>query len=655
MNFSAMTVSSSSANNENKKKLNKIKSTKATTTDNKKEITRTTHSDDLVKTPTHRSNSPGVRLVGCRIYDSHNGKTCHQCRQKTMDFVASCNNSTEKKQCSIHFCHRCLLNRYGEKAEEVALIHDWICPKCRGICNCSFCMKKRGHRPTGNLVHTAKANGLSSVSEMLNIKESDNLDSKKASSKKRKASNKESAVSLVKKHREGDGFQTPMNSEVQAESSKMSCVGRETRNSKLKRLRENNGNENVTAENKDDKSLTLDTSPRKRRISEQTLRGKEKMYRRDYGGRLIGKESDIKIPKKDSQVYSSNHSETEVPSNVNIDDTVGKHKPLAGSHDCDKNNITEVKSTDVEIPLPCGIILNSVAAIDMPAEDVGHAFQFLEFCEAFGQILNLRKGQSELFLRELVCGRSKRRLHSSPIVQFHIQLLSVIQKDSGKKNHYDRSLDENSWLQAIIKYVSESHFSLEELHVGCFKMGDYGYDQLDCSKKLKLLNFLCDEVLGTADFRGWIDEQNSKLAVRDKKVKEKALADKEKKNMERKKLQNEIAKAVVMKNGVPLSISEHAALVAKIKLEVAQTLGDTMEESEVVEPRLDAVRSEPICLDGRGRRFWRLKCYSGEMDILLQDFEEGNLVTVKERWHTFDIVQKAAVEKYISSLRKLAK
>ncbi|KAI9173682.1 hypothetical protein LWI28_004800 [Acer negundo] len=654
-----MTVSSSSANNVNKKKLNKTKSTKATTTDNNKEITRTTHSDDLVKTPTHRSKSPGVRLVGRRIYDSHNGKTCHQCRQKTMDFVASC-NGTEKKQCSIHFCHRCLLNRYGEKAEEVALLHDWICPKCRGICNCSFCMKKRGHRPTGNLVRTAKANGLSSVSEMLNIKESDNLDSEKASSKKRKASNKESAVSLVKKHQEGDGFQTPMNSEVQAESSKMSCVGRETRNSKLKRLRDNDGNENVTGENKDDKSLTHNTSPRKHQISKETLRGKEKMYRRDYGGRLIRKESDIKIPKNNSQAYRSNHGEIEVPSNVNIDDTVTKHKPVAGSHNCDKKNITEVKkkSIDVEIPLPRGIILNSVAAIDMLAEDVGHAFQFLEFCEAFGQILNLRKGQSELFLRELVCGRSKRRLRSSPIVQFHIQLLSVIQKDSGKKCHYDRSSDENSWLQAIIKYVSESHFSLEELHVGCFKMGDYGYDQLDCSKKLKLLNFLCDEALGTADFRSWIDEQNSNLAVRGKKVNEKALAEKEKKNMERKKLQNEIAKAVVMKNGVPLSISEHAVLVTKIKLEVAQILGDTMEESEVVleeEPRLDAVRSEPICLDGCGRKFWRLKCYSGEMDILLQDFEEGNLVTVEERWLTFDIEQKATVEKYISSLRKVAK
>lgn len=30
--------------------------------------------------------------------------------------------------------------RYGEKAEEMEALDDWKCPKCRGICNCSFCM-----------------------------------------------------------------------------------------------------------------------------------------------------------------------------------------------------------------------------------------------------------------------------------------------------------------------------------------------------------------------------------------------------------------------------------------------------------------------------------------------------------------------------------
>ncbi|KAL5080450.1 hypothetical protein RYX36_008871 [Vicia faba] len=42
-----------------------------------------------------------------------------------------------------------------------------MCPKCRGICNCSLCMKKKGHQPTGALAQKAKAFGFKSVSEML--------------------------------------------------------------------------------------------------------------------------------------------------------------------------------------------------------------------------------------------------------------------------------------------------------------------------------------------------------------------------------------------------------------------------------------------------------------------------------------------------------
>lgn len=49
-----------------------------------------------------------------------------------------------------------------------------------------------------------------------------------------------------------------------------------------------------------------------------------------------------------------------------------------------------------------------------------------------------------------------------------------------------------------------------------------------------------------------------------------------------KKLQDEIAKACLMKNGAPLSISEHVDLVSKIKLEVAQTLSRTVEASEAM-------------------------------------------------------------------------
>ncbi|TYG60637.1 hypothetical protein ES288_D07G083500v1 [Gossypium darwinii] len=123
----------------------------------------------------NQTNGNGIRVVGRRIYDSENGKTCHQCRQKTMDFLAPCKNLKKDKQCTIKYCHKCLLNRYGEKAEEFALLIDWKCPKCRDICNCSCCMKKKGHNPTGILVHTAKKTGFSSVSELLQAKGPENF------------------------------------------------------------------------------------------------------------------------------------------------------------------------------------------------------------------------------------------------------------------------------------------------------------------------------------------------------------------------------------------------------------------------------------------------------------------------------------------------
>ncbi|CAK9153081.1 unnamed protein product [Ilex paraguariensis] len=142
----------------------------------KKKNSRQQSDDEGIASPRKRSKCPGVRVVGGRIYDSQNGKSCHQCRQKTMDFVAVCKNQKKNKPCTIKFCHKCLLNRYGEKAEEVASLGDWRCPKCRGICNCSFCMKKRGHQPTGLLAHTAKAIGFSSVSEMLHLEDPENFD-----------------------------------------------------------------------------------------------------------------------------------------------------------------------------------------------------------------------------------------------------------------------------------------------------------------------------------------------------------------------------------------------------------------------------------------------------------------------------------------------
>eukprot|EP00890_Picochlorum_soloecismus_P003874 jgi/Picsp_1/4488/NSC_06709-R1_zinc-finger domain of monoamine-oxidase a repressor r1 protein len=110
-----------------------------------------------------RSAEPGVRQQGGRIYDSKHGTTCHQCRQKTIEVKAHCTS----KRCNLYFCPRCLLNRYNEIVEVVRKKKVWDCPKCRGICNCSFCRRKQGLCATGILANIAKSAGFDSVCTLL--------------------------------------------------------------------------------------------------------------------------------------------------------------------------------------------------------------------------------------------------------------------------------------------------------------------------------------------------------------------------------------------------------------------------------------------------------------------------------------------------------
>ncbi|KAK6927969.1 Zinc-finger domain of monoamine-oxidase A repressor R1 [Dillenia turbinata] len=227
-----------------------------------------------------QNKSPGVRVVRSQTYNSQNGKTCHQCRQKTMDIMAQCKNLKAKKPCTIKFCHKCLLNRYGEISEEVANLEDWKCPKCRGICNCSQCMKKRGCQPTGALVKTAKEAGFSSVFEMLHVEGFKNVESCKANG----------AVG------EKDGASFP-----------------------IKR-----GKENVVRNGGSGFSPTNAVGDRKQK----------RVKREDLGSKY--------------------------PADMVLNDNAA-----AG-----------------EIQLPEGIELSRVAGVDVPAEDVRHASEFLEFCSS---------------------------------------------------------------------------------------------------------------------------------------------------------------------------------------------------------------------------------------------------------------------------------
>lgn len=106
----------------------------------------------------------GCGQDGKRIYDPVRGKTCHQCRQKTLGLRTHC------AQCNMvqgQFCGDCLFMRYGEHVLEANQNPDWRCPVCRGICNCSLCRQAKGWPPTGPLYKKINRLGYKSVAHYL--------------------------------------------------------------------------------------------------------------------------------------------------------------------------------------------------------------------------------------------------------------------------------------------------------------------------------------------------------------------------------------------------------------------------------------------------------------------------------------------------------
>ncbi|XP_052736863.1 uncharacterized protein LOC108336406 isoform X2 [Vigna angularis] len=103
-----------------------------------------------------------------RNENSRHAKVVKEAKLKIAAAKEKCRQ--KKENCPIKFCHKCLLSRYGENAEEVVQLANWTCPKCQGICNCSLCQKQRGEQPTSPLYRSAKESGFKSVAEMLAMK-----------------------------------------------------------------------------------------------------------------------------------------------------------------------------------------------------------------------------------------------------------------------------------------------------------------------------------------------------------------------------------------------------------------------------------------------------------------------------------------------------
>ncbi|XWS75441.1 hypothetical protein CRYUN_Cryun01aG0088300 [Craigia yunnanensis] len=643
-----------------------------------------------------------------------------KCRQKTKDFSAPCKNLKRNKQCCMKYCHKCLLNRYGEKAEEVTLLVDWKCPKCREVCNCSCCMKKKGYKPTGMLVHTAKATGYSSVSELLQAKGPENFGHEKIvkdTGDLPKKQKKESMATSPRKLGKENSFDGDCDSKVNSQN--LTSLSNEKKSKKIKReglkeLCNDNGDHEASLKKTSLKRpKTLKEASKKIvkgnakdcvRLSDEKnskaevqidapsspSKGKEaKCAKSKKAGVLNGVKISKEISKKRESTTCDEESRKKLKSKEksaghfveeknpkrqvlesNTISPVKKKKCGVKSEDPgglngfeNYNTNVELKSAiepctdkkfDMDSQLPQGTSLITVAGVDLPPKDVGHALQFLEFCAAFGEVLDMKNGQAESVIREIMRGRGRCRLQYSPVVQIHIQLLSLIQKDMEKKFPSLRASDNGSWFRALVQCLSESQCALEEFPSHFNDKGVDVYTMLDSSIKLKLLNFLCDEALCTTTLRNWIDKQNSKFVDREKEAKENIRVARDKEKQLRQKIQDEVAKAIIEKSGAPLSVSKHETLITHIKKEAAQVHADVLQAMGMLpkkRQRSDAVRTAPIILDVSGHAFWRLSGYTSEKYIFLQDIGTLDPVAPDEKWFVYDVEQKPDVEKYISSIR----
>ncbi|KAK8470092.1 hypothetical protein PHAVU_004G063200 [Phaseolus vulgaris] len=466
------------------------------------------------------------RSNSCPIQIGANGKSCHQCRQKKEDFAATCKNLKKGKPCPIKYCHKCLLTRYGENAEEVAHLADWICPKCRGFCNCSLCQKKRGEQPTGPLYRNAKESGFKSVAEML----------------------------AVKKASDDSGLNKELEVHFSGEFGKESCI---------------------------------DTN--------------------------------------------------------------------------DAPFQEESKPIEEEILLPPGKELKEIFGIEVPSKDVGNALQLLEFCKVFGKALDLKEGEAEAILEELVC---KQNMHGENtfLIEFHIRVLDLILNNSRNESPSLPTRDgNNSWLKHVEDLIMKSYHILNDFPLDWLQEGIGGYYKLDLSKKFKLMTFLCDEALNTEKLRSYIHEENSRHAKEVKEAKHKVAATKEKvietkvKCLE-KKLRSEKAK-VVHSTVSPFPMEEHEALLSKIRIEVDEAHTDMLGLKGITQKAklgCDALRIKPEFVDNNGQAFWNFRSCSSEYTVILQEIkiEDEIAKAPEEKWYVYGPDKKEEVHKYISKRSK---
>ncbi|XP_057439074.1 uncharacterized protein LOC130730935 isoform X2 [Lotus japonicus] len=551
-----------------------------------------------VNTAAANNSAGGIPVV---VDDQGKGKTCHQCRRKIKGVAAFCKNLKKGKPCVLKLCRVCLLNRYGEEAEQVNRLDDWSCPKCRGICNCSHCRKNGRKEPTGNIMREAKTAGFRSVMEYLDAKEAAEMNTN---------ANDVAAV-------------------LPPEEIVMELL-------EAREAAELNTNANDVAAV----------------LPPEKIDGLEA---------ALGANDFPPIPHRNDETKCERDDEifAEVERNQDTDYHMKGGPEVWGSNDYVNPSllISGKKSKEVkdeiseEVLLPPGTDLTEVLGIEFPHEDVGNVVQFLQFCRVFGKNLNMKEGEAKTILRELDRKQNLRSGENTLAVEFQTRLLTLLRTAAGHKSPSLATADGNfSWLKALGDLALQSPLLLKDFPVEMLNEGLSGYCNLSLSNKLRLLTFICDEVLNSEKVRSYIEKENSKIEKQWKEAKAEFAAAKEK------KLQEETAKRIHSSGDPGSSTEQDAAVLKLLTTEVAQAHSEMLEAKEKIPKRKisDATRIEPHFVDGR-KVFWKFKCFEGEDTLLLQDIkvQEGDgTAATDERWFFYGPEKKNDIDKYISSRAK---
>ncbi|KAM3208742.1 hypothetical protein ACQJBY_063434 [Aegilops geniculata] len=603
--------------------------------------------------PRKRNPCPGIRCVGGRIYDPENGKTCHQCRQKTMDFSLACTQPRKKGLCPIHFCHKCLLNRYGENAEDMTKEAGWTCPKCRGICNCSFCRKKKGETPTGILAHAAKASGHSSVHDLL-IKGSDMVVAAQTLSSLPKKIKKEHKEGNIKKVpgtcdatdgllTEGDeNTNTDLNAFPSVPTNKeLKKIKKERKKGNVKKaLGTDDCTDGLLAEGGDNARTDLNAVPSV--PTDKELKKIKKERKKGNIKRALGTDdgTDGLLAQGDDNTWTDLNALPPVPISKKL--KKGNHRVdgMTADEKCPveikgelhiRNESTDVPETKIELPI--GTPVTDIAGAELEVDDVGSALQFHEFCRTFAEVLKIRKGQPEKILQVITGGGRIGREVPSVVADLHISLLSVIQEDR-EENPSDYSRNGDAWIIDTGKYISESTVISKELPLDCLSQGVLGYKKLSPSLKLHVLNFLCDEALSTTTLKNWVLKQHESATERKVAAREKFRAVKEKEKELKEKLTIKMAKPRFLRNGAEIN-----SLVSQIK--------EAYEDKKAVidEEKLGGlVRKKPVRID-EGVAYWKLDGYCDKTAIMRQEFDATENT---DKWFMFTEEEEKVIKGHVA-------